>query len=170
MKEKNDYTPLQMTILVVLRFLIGWHLLYEGFSKLLIPNWTSFGFLQESKWILAGLAKWILAHDNMLNVVDFLNTWGLIAIGLGLIVGLFTRIAAISGAALLLIYYLNNPPLIGLEYTVPSEGSYLVVSKTLIESCALVVLAIFPTGTVFGLDMFIKKWNNKWNNKKNMEG
>jgi thiosulfate dehydrogenase [quinone] large subunit len=170
MKEKNDYTPLQMTILVVLRFLIGWHLLYEGFSKLLIPNWTSFGFLQESKWILAGLAKWILAHDNVLNVVDFLNTWGLIAIGLGLIVGLFTRIAAISGAALLLIYYLNNPPLIGLEYTVPSEGSYLVVSKTLIESCALVVLAIFPTGTVFGLDMFIKKWNNKWNNKKNMEG
>jgi thiosulfate dehydrogenase [quinone] large subunit len=170
MKEKNDYTPLQMTILVVLRFLIGWHLLYEGFSKLLIPNWTSFGFLQESKWILAGLAKWILAHDNVLNVVDFLNTWGLIAIGLGLIVGLFTRIAAISGAALLLIYYLNNPPLIGLEYTVPSEGSYLVVSKTLIESCALVVLAIFPTGTMFGLDMFIKKWNNKWNNKKNMEG
>ena len=170
MKEKNDYTPLQMTILVVLRFLIGWHLLYEGFSKLLIPNWTSFGFLQESKWILAGLAKWILAHNNVLSVVDFLNTWGLIAIGLGLIVGLFTRIAAISGAALLFIYYLNNPPLIGLEYTVPSEGSYLVVSKTLIESCALVVLAIFPTGTIFGLDMFIKKWNNKWNNKKNMEG
>jgi len=170
MKEKNDYTPLQMTILVVLRFLIGWHLLYEGFSKLLIPNWTSFGFLQESKWILAGLAKWILAHDNVLSVVDFLNTWGLIAIGLGLIVGLFTRIAAISGAALLFVYYLNNPPLIGLEYTVPSEGSYLVVSKTLIESCALVLLAIFPTGTVFGLDMFVRKWNNKWNNKKYMEG
>src|SRR4030042_448981 len=168
MKEKNDYTPMQMTILVILRFLIGWHLLYEGFSKLLIPNWTSFGFLEESKWILAGLAKWILAHDNVLSMVDFLNTWGLIAIGLGLIVGLFTRIAAISGAALLFVYYLNNPPLIGLEYTVPSEGSYLIVSKTLIESCALVLLAIFPTGTVFGLDMFVKKWNNKWNTKKNM--
>ena len=166
MKEKNDYTPLQMTILVILRFMIGWHLLYEGFSKLLIPNWSSFGFLQESKWILEGIAKWILAHDNVLAVVDFLNTWGLILIGLGLILGMFTRISAISGAALLFVYYLNNPPLIGLEYTVPSEGSYLVISKTLIEACSLVLLTVFPTGTVFGLDMFI----NKWNNKKKMEG
>jgi thiosulfate dehydrogenase (quinone) large subunit len=166
MKEKYDYTPVQMTILVILRFMIGWHLLYEGFSKLLIPNWSSFGFLQESKWILAGLSRWILEHGNVLTVVDFLNTWGLIAIGLGLILGLFTRPAAISGAVLLFIYYLNNPPLIGLEYTVPSEGSYLVVSKTLIEAVSLVALAVFPTGTTFGLDMLIDKWKNK----KIMEG
>jgi thiosulfate dehydrogenase [quinone] large subunit len=161
MNGKNDYSPLQMTVLVVLRFLIGWHLLYEGFSKLLIPNWSSFGFLQESKWILEGLAHWILAHENVLNVVDFLNTWGLIAIGLGLILGLFTQIAAVSGALLLFIYYLNNPPLIGLEYTVPTEGTYLIVSKTLIESFALVVLVVFPTGNLFGLDMLWNKWRNK---------
>lgn len=163
MNGKNVYSNLQMTMLVILRFLIGWHLLYEGFSKLLIPNWSSFGFLQESKWILKGLAQYILAHENVLNVVDFLNTWGLIVIGLGLILGLFTRIASVSGALLLFIYYLNNPPLIGLEYTVPSEGSYLVVSKTLIEAFALVVLTVFPTGNVFGLDMFLKKWTNKKN-------
>ena len=161
MNGKNDYSPLQMTVLVVLRFLIGWHLLYEGFSKLLIPNWSSFGFLQESKWILEGLAHWILAHENVLNVVDFLNTWGLIAVGLGLILGLFTQIAAVSGALLLFIYYLNNPPLVGLEYTVPTEGTYLIVSKTLIESFALVVLVVFPTGNLFGLDMLWNKWRNK---------
>ena len=165
MKEKYVYTPLQMTMMVLLRFLIGWHLLYEGFSKLLIPNWSSFGFLQESKWVLAGFARWVVAHDNVLNVVDFLNTWGLIAIGLGLILGLFTRIAAISGAVLLFLYYLNNPPLIGLEYTVPSEGSYLIVSKTLIEAVSLVVLAVFPTSSIFGIDRFIKKFRN--NKSKN---
>jgi thiosulfate dehydrogenase [quinone] large subunit len=163
MKEKYVYTPLQMTMMILLRFLIGWHLLYEGFSKVLIPNWSSFGFLQESKWILVGFAKWVLAHDNVLNVIDFLNTWGLIAIGLGLILGLFTRIAAISGALLLFLYYLNNPPLIGLEYTVPSEGSYLIVSKTLIEAAALVVIAVFPTSSIFGLDMFIKKFRKSKN-------
>jgi len=161
MNGKNDYSPLQMTVLVILRFLIGWHLLYEGFSKLLIPNWSSFGFLHESKWILEDLAHWILAHENVLSVVDFLNTWGLIAIGLGLILGLFTQIAAVSGALLLFIYYLNNPPLVGLEYTVPTEGTYLIVSKTLIESFALVVLVIFPTGNLFGLDMLWNKWRNK---------
>ena len=158
MKELKSFSTMQLTTLVTLRFLIGWHLLYEGFSKVLIPNWSSFGFIQESKWILAGFARFVLAHDNVLRIVDFLNTWGLIAIGLGLIFGLFTRIASVSGALLLLLYYLSNPPLIGLEYSVPTEGNYLVVSKTLIESVALVILTVFPTSSIFGLDMFIEKY------------
>lgn len=167
MKETNTLTTPQLTTLVALRFLIGWHLLYEGLSKaLLIPNWSSFEVLQESKWILAGFAKFVLAHDNVLSVVDFLNTWGLIAIGLGLIFGLFTRVASISGALLLLLYYLTNPPLIGLAYSVPTEGTYLIVSKTLIESVALVVLAVFPTSSIFGLDIYIEKYKNFRKNRR----
>ncbi len=161
MKESNQFSPIQTTALIVLRFLIGWHLLFEGFSKLLIPNWTSFGFLQESKWILAGFAKFVLAHDNVLAVVDVLNTWGLIAIGLALMLGIFARLAAFAGAALLLMYYSINPPLIGLEYSVPTEGNYLVVSKTLIEAAALIILALFPTSHTFGIDMFAKKLTEK---------
>ncbi len=164
MRDKNIFTPLQTGALVVLRILIGWHLLYEGFSKLLVPNWSSLSFLQESKWILSGFSDWIISHGSVLSVVDFLNTWGLIAIGLALIIGLLTRIASYSGAFLLLLYYLNNPPLIGLEYTLPSEGSYLIVSKTLIEAAALVILAVFPSGRLFGLDMLFGK--NKGNINK----
>jgi thiosulfate dehydrogenase [quinone] large subunit len=137
--------------------LIGWHLLYEGISKLITPNWTSALFLRDSQWILSGFADWIISNNGVLTVVDFLNTWGLIAIGAGLILGLFTRLAAWAGAALLLLYYLNNIPLIGIEYSLPSEGSYLIVSKTLIEAVAMVVLAIFPTGYVFGLDIFVSR-------------
>lgn len=166
MKENTVYTSMQKTVLVALRLLIGWHLLYEGFSKLLIPNWSSIGFLQESKWVLTGFSHWIISNPGLLRAVDILNTWGLIAIGIGLILGLFTRAAAITGAILLFIYYLNNPPLIGLEYTVPSEGSYLVISKTLIESVALVALAVFPSGSFAGLDMLIGRVSNS---NKNME-
>ncbi len=166
MKETKIFTTLQLTSLVTLRFLIGWHFLYEGFSKVLIPNWSSFGFLKESKWIFAGFAKFVLEHDNVLNVVNFLNTWGLIAIGLGLIFGLFTRLASFSGALLLFFYWAMNPPLIGLEYSVPTEGNYLVISKTLIESVALVVLAVFPTSSIFGLDIFIEKFKNFKKNRK----
>lgn len=152
MNETKPFNSLQTASLVVLRFLIGWHVLYEGLSKLLIPNWSSYGFLKESQWILAGFARYVLEHDQLLKVVDFLNTWGLIAIGLGLIFGLFTRTACYAGAFLLFLYYSTNPPLIGLEYSVPSEGNYLVVNKTLIESMALLVLALFPTSCTFGLD------------------
>lgn len=163
MKETTGFSPMQRYVLVALRLLIGWHILYEGFSKLLIPNWSSISFLGESKWILSGFSKWIISSPGVLNAVDFLNTWGLIAIGLGLILGLFTRAAAISGAILLFVYYLNNPPLIGLEYSVPTEGSYLVVSKTLIESMALVALAVFPSGLFAGLDIYVQKFRNRKN-------
>ncbi len=157
MKNEQKYTTLQLTTLVVLRLLIGWHLLYEGLSKLYNPSWSSKGFLSESQWILSGFSDWVISNSSVLNVVDFLNTWGLIAIGLGLILGLFARTAAIAGALLLLMYYFNNPPLIGLEYSVPTEGNYLVVSKTLIEAVAMVALALFSTSSVFGLDYFISK-------------
>jgi len=163
MKEEGNFRPIQVYVLVALRFLIGWQILYEGFSKLLSPSWTSAGFLGESKWILSGFSHWIVSNASVLSTVDFLNTWGLIAIGLGLILGLFTRAAAISGAILLFVYYLNNPPLIGLEYSVPTEGSYLVVSKTLIESVALVVIAVFPSGMFAGLDMLVSRYINRKN-------
>lgn len=157
MNYTKTLTPFQLTTLVLLRLLIGWHILYEGIAKLLMPNWTSASFLKESQWILSGFSDWIVSNNGVLQVVDFLNTWGLIAIGIGLILGLFTRLAAFAGAALLFIYYLNNPPLIGLEYSLPTEGNYLIVSKTLIETFALLLLAGFPTGTVFGLDIYVSR-------------
>ena len=129
MKGTKTFTSFQLTTLVLLRVLIGWHVLFEGISKLLIPNWTSALFLKESQWILSGFSDWIISHSGVLQVVDVMNTWGLIAIGLGLILGLFTRWAAIAGAALLLVYYLNNPPLIGLTYNLPSEGNYRLSVK-----------------------------------------
>jgi thiosulfate dehydrogenase [quinone] large subunit len=163
MTEDKNYKPIQVFTLVALRILIGWHILFEGFSKLLNPSWSSSGFLGESKWILSGFSHWIVSHADVLNAVDILNTWGLIAIGIGLILGLFTRVAAISGAILLFVYYLNNPPLIGMEYSVPTEGSYLIVSKTLIEAIALVALAVFPSGLFAGVDTLIIRIINRKN-------
>ncbi|SHE40592.1 thiosulfate dehydrogenase [quinone] large subunit [Mariniphaga anaerophila] len=156
----KNYSKLQLTALVVLRFLVGWHILYEGIAKLLNPQWTSAGFLDQSQWILSGFADWVTSNAGILAAVDFLNTWGLIAIGLGLVLGLLSRPAAIAGAALVFVYYLNTPPLIGLEYALPVDGNNLVVNKTLIEAAALCVLALFPTSKIFGLDYFLAKRNN----------
>lgn len=157
MKNPMKYNGWQMATLVTLRMLIGWHMLYEGIVKLLSPGWSSASFLSESQWIMSGFSNWIMSHPNVLNLADFLNIWGLIAIGAGLILGLFSRLAAIAGTFLLLVYYFNNPPLIGLEYSVAMEGNYLIVSKTLIEAVALFAIAIFPSSHIFGLDLFINK-------------
>jgi len=161
MNNKTKITKWQSSLLVALRFLIGWHLLYEGIYKFLNPQWSSLAFLAESKWVFGGVAEWITSNPGVLNAVDFLNTWGLIAIGLGLILGLFTRTAAIAGTSLLGLYFMFNPPFIGMGTTVPLEGNYLLVNKTLIEAVMLLLIAVSPSARLLGLDTLFSNIKNK---------
>lgn len=159
MTKENNYKKSQLILLLILRFVIGWHVLYEGMSKILNPQWTSANFLRESQGILSGLSDWILSNVGLLATVDFLNAWGLVAIGLGVIFGFLFKPAAIIGSILIFIYYLSVPPMVGYEYTLPSDGSNLVVNRTLIEAITLFGLALFPTNKIFGLDFFIHSRN-----------
>ena len=154
---KNNYTGLQLWALVILRVAIGWHFLYEGITKVLNPDWSSLGYLMDSRGLFSGMFHSMAGNAGLLNVMDFINVWGLILIGAGLIVGLFTRIAAISGIVLLAFYYLSHPAIIGVTYAIPSEGSYLWVNKNLIELFAIWVIILFPTWRTVGLDRFIFK-------------
>jgi thiosulfate dehydrogenase [quinone] large subunit len=146
------YTRFQVGALVALRILIGWHFLYEGLAKLANPYWTSAGYLADSKGILHGLLTRIAASPTAVTAVDYLNEWGLVLVGLLLLVGLLTRVAGIVAVVLLCLYYLAAPPLVGFTYAMPSEGSYLVVNKVLVELVALLVVLAFPAGRAWGLD------------------
>jgi uncharacterized membrane protein YphA (DoxX/SURF4 family) len=145
-----------MYFLAILRIIIGWHFLYEGLVKLTNPSWTAAGYLEQSRYILPGLFHWMAENSGVLSVIDFINIWGLILIGLGLILGLFTRAAAIAGAALLGLYYLANPPFVTSSYGAGLEGHYLLVDKNLIEALTLIVIAILPTGFFLGMDALIR--------------
>ena len=157
------YNQCQLYGLIVLRILIGWHFLYEGVSKITNPYWSSAAFLMESKWIFSDWAQSIISDPALVTAVDFLNMWGLTAIGLGLICGCFSRWASIAGMVLLGIYYVVNPPFIGFQYSAPTEGSYLIINKNLIEMAALYILIVFPTSTIIGIDrlIFNKNLENK---------
>jgi thiosulfate dehydrogenase [quinone] large subunit len=150
-----NYEKKQLVGLVILRVLIGWHLLYEGFVKLINPYWTGAEYLNKSQWIFSGIFRWIAETPDVLKVVDQLNIWLLIFIGIGLIAGIFIRTTCLAGIALLLLYYISNPPLIGTDVMIPLEGNYLFVNKILIEMAALYVLYAFPTGHYIGLDRFL---------------
>ena len=151
----------QLAALVLLRVLIGWHFLYEGITKLMNPNWSAASFLIESKWIFSGIFKGIAGNPTVLSIVNVLNTWGLILIGIGLILGCLTRMASVAGMLLIWLYYICNPPFTGLYYAIPSEGNYLIVNKNLIEMAALFVLLLFPTGHIIGLDRFFSRLRSK---------
>jgi thiosulfate dehydrogenase [quinone] large subunit len=147
----------QMTTIVIMRILIGWHFLYEGVSKLATEGWSAAGYLQQARGPLAGFFKGLAADPAMLDRVNQLNMWGLTAIGLGLILGCFTRLASASGILVVLLFYLCNPPFVGYFYSIPTEGSYLIVNKNLVEAAALAVIFATGSGRVAGLDRILHR-------------
>lgn len=151
------YSNLQTFLLVALRIIIGWYFLYEGLVKIANPDWSSFGYLMDSKGMFAGLFHSIAGNPDAVAVADWLNKWGLTMIGLGLILGLLTQVALVAGMVLLFVYYFSHPALASVTYILPQEGSYLWVNKTLIEAVTMAVLLAFPTGHIFGVDRILFK-------------
>ncbi|MCB0656688.1 MAG: DoxX family membrane protein [Saprospiraceae bacterium] len=149
------YSKTQLTALVILRMLIGWHFLYEGMLKLFTPEWTSMGYLRGAQ-TFTGLFSW-LASESMINLVDGLTIAVLIAVGLSLLLGLFTRIGVILGMLIMAMFYLAQPAWPGMAAVGQAEGNYLIVTKNLIELAALWVVFLFPTSVYVGLDMYLTK-------------
>ena len=154
-RPETNLTPVQMWSIVLLRVVIGWHFLYEGIAKLSAPSWSAAGFLSQSRGPFAGVFRGMAANPETLANVDLLTMWGLVAIGLGLIVGCLTRTAAVSGILMILFIYLCNPPFVGYYYSIPTEGSYLIVNKNVGELAALVVVMVTGSGRYAGIDRII---------------
>ena len=144
-----------MIAITLLRIFVGWHFLYEGIAKLTAPSWSAAGYLKQARGPFADLFKGLAGNPDMLANADLVTMWGLTAVGVLLILGLFTRLASIGGIGFLLMFYLCNPPFVGYFYSIPSEGSYLVVNKNLVELCALIVILVTGSGRFAGLDRIV---------------
>ena len=149
MGKENNYSKMAMFILVVLRLIIGYHFLYEGTIKLLNANWTAAPFLLQADWIFSGLFHSIVNNQTLLSAVNILNIWGQIFIGIGLIIGLFSSVSAIFGAILILLYYIAVPPFM---------NGALFIDRNLLEIFTLLILFLFPTSNIIGMDYLIGKF------------
>jgi thiosulfate dehydrogenase [quinone] large subunit len=147
-----------MIAITILRVVVGWHFLYEGLAKLTAPAWSAAAYLQQARGPFAGLFRRLAQDPELLANVDRVTIWGLTAVGSCLMVGLFTRLASLGGIAFILLFYLCTPPFVGYFYAIPTEGSYLVVNKNLVELCALVVVLVTGSGRVAGLDRIVHAW------------
>lgn len=152
--KTSSATGGQVNGLLLLRLFIGWHFLYEGVLKLYNPAWTARGYLFSASFLKPFFA-W-LAQPSVISITDTLNIVGLIAVGTGLLLGIRIRWACLAGMLLLGFYYLAHPPFTGLEQG-PSEGSYWIVNKNLIEMAALYVIFLFPDAVGFGIEQFFRK-------------
>lgn len=105
------------------------------------------------------LESWFqwLGSSDLVPIVDVLNIAALTLVGLSLVLGFKSKLFAYIGIALLALYYFAYPPIPGWEIQAPTEGSYFIINKNLIEAVALFVLVKFPTSPYFGLDNLLSK-------------
>ena len=170
----HQLSAAQQVALITLRTVIGWHFLYEGYYKLVLPAWsrgggplepwTSAGYLKAASGPLAGLfqrlvdAGWTPWIDRSVKI-------SLLLIGLSLILGLFTRWGCWAALFFLSLFYLLQVPLAG-THQPGNEGTYLIVNKTLIEAVAVCVLLAFNTGAIAGLDLLLRKRKEQRSEKR----
>jgi len=133
----------------ILRFSMGWVFFYAGITKILDSSWSSKGFLENAESFQA-LFSW-LANPHNLLWVDFLNKWGVAALGVALMLGVFTNIAASFGILVMLLYYLP-----GLNFPFVGEHS-LLIDEHIIYTLALLLVMRIRAGKDYSITSLFRR-------------
>jgi thiosulfate dehydrogenase [quinone] large subunit len=134
--------------LVVLRLIAGWWLLHAGLDKL--ANWPF-----EAGWFVGGAAQGtslgpvVTAFSDgvLLSFVNVAIPIGQTLIGLGLIFGALTRMAAFFGAFLMMFFYFINGE--------TGAWSHGVVTGELLGLLIFGMIATLGAGRVLGIDSYL---------------
>ncbi|MFC3958330.1 DoxX family protein [Halovivax cerinus] len=138
---------LSVWFILALRLMMGLAFLQSGVDKVLASDPFSAGGYLASRQ--AGPAADLFT--SMAEVgwfVEFVNVavpWGEVLIGLGLLVGALTRLAAFWGAFMMLTFYLGN-----------WEVSHGYINGDFAYMLVFLSVAAFGAGRIFGLDRYLE--------------
>ncbi|HVA48526.1 MAG TPA: DoxX family protein [Pirellulales bacterium] len=134
---------------------------FKGWLKDLDGYFAAFqqdleNLLDDEQRTRAENSRPLAGRPTQIEQVDKIVSYGVTAIGVCLLAGLFTRLASFAGALFLLSIVLAQPDWPGL-YPVPhpSVGHSLFVNKEFVEMMAMFALATTHVGRWGGLDFFI---------------
>jgi uncharacterized membrane protein YphA (DoxX/SURF4 family) len=103
--------------------------------------------------------NWKIWQWERMEQINFAVTYGLTAIGLCLMLGFFTRLSALGGAAFMCFVVMTQPAWPTIYPTDPAiVGHALLVNKDFIEMIALLVISTTAVGRWGGLDFFVHRW------------
>ena len=96
---------------------------------------------------------------DRMEQINFAVTYGLTAIGLCLMLGFCTPLAALGGAAFMCFVVMTQPAFPAIYPPDPAVvGHALLVNKDFVEMMALLVVAATAAGRWGGLDFFLGRW------------
>lgn len=134
--------------LVILRLMVGWWLLHAGLDK--IWAWPF-----DAGWFVGGAAQGtslgpivtLFSEGILLDFVNVAIPIGQLLIGLGLVLGALTRLAAFFGGFLMVFFYFIN-----------GEGggwSHGVITGELLGLLIFAMIATLGAGRILGIDAYL---------------
>ena len=142
---------LSVWFILALRLMMGIAFLQAGLGKLLGGGFSAAGYLlnapQANGSPLAGLFVTMAQTPWFLDFVNIAVPFGQVAIGLGLLVGCLTRLAAFWGAFMMALFYFGNWDIA--HGYINGDFAYMLVFLS---------VAAFGAGRVLGLDRFIESY------------
>ncbi|WP_418281747.1 DoxX family protein [Halorubrum sp. DTA98] len=143
--------------MLFLRLTMGWWFMAAGLGKIMeygvfydAHGWMMFA---TEGTIIHPVTAWFAA--NAVWLPNLLIPWGQFAIGLGLLVGCLTRLAAANGAFLMFFFYFGN-----------ADWGNGFVNGDLFGLLLFLTLIVFGAGRVFGIDARLESTeiveNNQW--------
>jgi thiosulfate dehydrogenase [quinone] large subunit len=115
--------------------------LYSGITKVLDPEWTASGYLIHAvpEGNPFGGIWTVFAR---MPLVDILFHWGLTLVGLGIMLGAFTRWNAFWGSVMMLLIWASSLPL----------ETGIIVDEHIVYIAVLIVLSTMGARHIVGLD------------------
>ena len=136
---------------LALRLMMGYAFAYSGWTKLVEGGFSAQGYLvgvaATNGNPLADVFLWMGQTAWFAEVVNVAVPFGELAIGLGLLVGAFTRLAAFFGALMMLLFYFGNWEIA--HGLINGDFAYMLV---------FLAVAAFGAGRIFGLDAIIERY------------
>ncbi len=135
---------------LALRLVIGFAFFYSGAEKLL-GSFEAQSYLANVAATngnpLEGVFLWMSQTPWFMDFLNVVVPWGEAAIGLGLIVGFLTRLAAFFGAFMMLLFYFGNWDMA--HGFINSDFMYMLVFLS---------VAAFGAGRILGLDAYMEQY------------
>jgi thiosulfate dehydrogenase [quinone] large subunit len=140
-------TKYQNIYLAILRISLGFVYFYAGISKILKPDWSAVGYLSNAK-TFANLYQWFALPEHI-SIINFINEWGLLLLGVSLIIGLGVRLSSSLGIMLMFLYYF---PTLDFPY---AGTSAFIIDSHIIYILILILFIILKAGRIYGLDAVV---------------
>ena len=131
--------------LLVFRLLMAWTFIYAASHQAFDPHFTIVGFLKSTKTFHALFMPF--TDPAIAPVVSFMVAWGHLLIGLSLLFGLLTRLSAVFGIGLLMMYWLAH-----MDFPFIENHNNFIVDYHIVYSVVLAFLIDGKAGLVAGLD------------------